>query len=85
MTAELPPELAPSLRAAAEQLLAECRPALHREHGVLPDYEQRRKRCARCHRPGQLVLHRQPDDSTVEVHPGCRRKMVQADYGKGTP
>ncbi len=75
---DLPPELAPSLRAAAEKLLAECKPALHREHKTLATFEQGRKRCWRCHKPGPLVLHHRvhgDDSSVVEVHGRCHRLL----------
>lgn len=76
MTAELPPELAPSLRAAAEKLLAEVGEAAPRRHGY--DRPPARKLCWRCHKPGPLVLHRRvhgDDSSVVEVHAGCHRQL----------
>lgn len=82
MTAQLPEELAPALRARAEQLLAECSPP--RPVDVRGD---RRDRQARSGRPPCYVCHGTrgamgghhvipgDDSSVVPVHAACHRKL----------
>lgn len=80
MTVHLPDELAPALRARAEQLLAETRPA---DTGTLPTTtrEQRSGRgpCYVCgQRRGRMGGHHVvpgDDSSVVPVHPSCHRKL----------
>lgn len=80
MTVNLPEELAPQLREAAEQLLAECKLADHPE----PRRTKReRQGCHVCHsRKGRMGGHHlvPGDDSTVvPVHPSCHVKLHRAD------
>lgn len=80
MTVQLPPELAPSLRAKAEQLLAECKQA---EHPEPTRGRNLRQRCYVCRKTngkmgGHHLVH--GDDSTVvPVHPSCHVKLHRQD------
>lgn len=71
----LPPELAPTLRAAAEQLIAECGeadnprrtqpPATRAGDGGL---------CYFCHQPGKLGGHHLDPHTVVRCHHKCHRQ-----------
>lgn len=73
---ELPPELAPALRARAEALLAECKPAAH---PPLRPGRSKREPCYVCHKTrGPMGGHHVipgDDSSVVPVHRGCHRKL----------
>lgn len=74
--ATLPPGLAPTLRAAAEQLIAECGEV---ETPVRPyPRGDRRRRCHVCHRTGKLGGHHLADGTVVDVHKGCHRRIHKA-------
>ncbi len=73
---DLPVELAPALRAAAERLMAECAPP-RRDWGR--PRESHRVGCFLCHQHhGRFTWHHLiPDDDTslVPIHPSCHRRL----------
>lgn len=77
----LPVDLAPTLRAAAEQLIAECgeagprRPQNAATNGV--------RRCVFCkRRGGKLGGHHLDDGTVVDCHPKCHRRHHTAENAK---
>lgn len=81
MTVTLPPELAPSLREAAERLLAETSPAVRPELETKRSREERNGRppCHVCRGRGGAMggHHLVPgdDNSVVPVHARCHRRL----------
>lgn len=81
MAIRLPDELAPALRTAAEQLLAECGEAPPRDtdraRADLREFRQRppRNRCWSCGGAGPLGGHHLADGTVVLVHKRCHRKI----------
>lgn len=72
----LPDEFAPSLREAAERLVAEVGEA--HPPGRPTPRQGGRNRCWRCHKPGPLVLHHVTPDEVVYVHASCHRRIHRA-------
>jgi hypothetical protein len=69
----LPEDLAPSLRARVDALLAEVEltaaPPVTKPRGKLG------KRCWLCHNQGPLVMHHVSSTRTVFIHKSCHRKL----------
>lgn len=74
----LPDELAPTLRVAVQNLLAQVSLAEHREHIINPDFDKGATRCFKCGRSGKLGGHHLPDGSIALVHEKCHRAIHRA-------
>lgn len=72
-TLNLPDELAPKLREAAERLIAE----VGRRPYVPTEDEPRlpRRKCWACGKPGPMSLHHLANGKVVHVHKRCHRKL----------
>ena len=68
----LPDELAPTLRAAAERLLSEVE--VHDGNKPLTP-RPKKNRCWRCGGVGPLALHHLDNGKVVMVHKKCHRKL----------
>lgn len=79
LVVELPPELAPTQRAAVEALLAEVPLALRGTESNRAQVNDHRGACVVCHRTTGAMggHHRIPGDnsSVVPVHPACHRRL----------
>lgn len=74
VVATLPDELAPSLRAAAEKLLAEVGEAPPRDPTTAPR-PKRRNRCIVCGGTGPLGGHHSADGTVQWIHRHCHVKL----------
>ena len=77
-TLALPTDLAPSLRAQVEQLVAECGTADDRPHPQTRRDHRDIGSCHVCHRGGRMGGHHLADGTIVHVHKACHRRLHRA-------
>lgn len=77
-TMTLPADLAPTLRTAVEELVAECGLAPVVQPGRDSTPRRDPPRCTVCHRAGRLSGHHAADGGIVWIHRGCHRRLHRA-------